>query len=103
MCQIEYDPQKLEFKEVLEVFWKTHDPTTINAQGNDKGPQYRSVIFYHDEEQKKIAEEYKAKLDNAKIFKDPIVTEISPSKNSIPPKITTKIITTPILIKAIAN
>ncbi len=78
VCQITYDPSKVEFKEILEVFWKTHDPTTLNRQGNDVGTQYRSVIFYHDEEQKKIALEYKEKLDKSGIFEDPIVTEISP-------------------------
>ncbi len=78
VCQITYDPSKVEFKEILEVFWKTHDPTTLNRQGNDVGTQYRSVIFYHDEDQKKIALEYKEKLDKSGIFEDPIVTEISP-------------------------
>lgn len=78
VCQIHYDPAKLEFKDILEVFWKTHDPTTVNRQGNDEGTQYRSVIFYHDDDQKRVAEEYKEKLDKSGIFKDPIVTEISP-------------------------
>lgn len=80
VIQVTYDPAKLEFKDILEVFWKTHDPTTLNQQGADIGTQYRSVIFYADESQKKIAEEYKAKLDAAKIYTDPIVTEISPLK-----------------------
>jgi peptide-methionine (S)-S-oxide reductase len=79
--QITYDPAKITFEELLEVFWKTHDPTTLNRQGNDIGIQYRSVIFYHNEEQRKLAEEYKRKLDAEKIWKDPIVTEIVPFTN----------------------
>ena len=74
----------MEFKEILEVFWKTHDPTTLNRQGNDVGTQYRSVIFYHDDEQKKVALEYKEKLDKSGIFEDPIVTEISPMTKFYP-------------------
>lgn len=76
--QIVYDPQKITFDELLEVFWETHDPTTLNRQGNDIGTQYRSGIFYHNEEQKKKAEEYKKALDKSGAFKDPIVTEITP-------------------------
>jgi peptide-methionine (S)-S-oxide reductase len=78
VIQITYNPQLVSFDELLEVFWKTHDPTTLNRQGNDYGPQYRSVVFYHDEEQRKIAEEYKEKLDASGAFRAPIVTEISP-------------------------
>lgn len=77
VCQIIYDPQKISFTELLEVFWSTHDPTTLNRQGNDVGTQYRSVIFYHNEDQKIIAEEYKKKLTDAKIFDSQIVTEIT--------------------------
>ena len=58
-CQIAYDPKIISYPELLEVFWKTHDPTTLNRQGNDSGTQYRSAIFYHSEEQKKLAEHYK--------------------------------------------
>jgi peptide-methionine (S)-S-oxide reductase len=76
--QITYDPSKVSYDELLEVFWKTHDPTTKNRQGNDVGPQYRSVIFYHDTEQKKLAELYKAKLEAERIWNHPIVTEIVP-------------------------
>ena len=75
---IEYDPSKITFDELLEVFWKSHDPTTLNRQGNDVGPQYRSVIFYHNEEQKQKAEKYKAELERSGVFENPVVTEISP-------------------------
>lgn len=78
VIQIEYDPKVISFKELLEVFWKTHDPTTLNQQGNDIGTQYRSVIFYHDDEQGRLAEKYLAQLDESGAFGDPIVTEISP-------------------------
>lgn len=77
-CQITYDPARISYDELLEVFWKTHDPTTRNRQGNDIGPQYRSVIFYHDEEQKQLAESYKTKLEAEHIWNRPIVTEIVP-------------------------
>jgi peptide-methionine (S)-S-oxide reductase len=78
VCQISYDPSVISFVELLEVFWKTHDPTTLNRQGNDVGPQYRSVILYHNDEQRKLAEQMKSQLDHAGIWKDPIVTEIVP-------------------------
>lgn len=77
VIQIKFNPNEITFKELLEVFWKTHDPTTLNRQGEDVGTQYRSAIFYHNEEQKKLAEEYKSKLETAKVFKNPIVTEIT--------------------------
>lgn len=80
VVQIVYDPQKLSFDELLEVFWQTHDPTTLNRQGNDEGPQYRSVVFYHNAEQKQKAEKYKAELDKSGAWDNPIVTEISPYK-----------------------
>ncbi len=76
--QIVYDPAVISFKELLEVFWEAHDPTTLNRQGNDVGTQYRSVIFYHNEEQKKLATEYKEKLDKSGAYNSPIVTEITP-------------------------
>jgi peptide-methionine (S)-S-oxide reductase len=76
--QITYNPEKASYDELLEVFWKTHDPTTKNRQGNDVGPQYRSVVFYHDAEQKKLAESYKTKLEAEHIWDRPIVTEIAP-------------------------
>ena len=76
--QIVYDPAKISFDELLEVFWKTHDPTTLNRQGADVGTQYRSAIFYHNEEQKQKAEKYKAELDKSGAFDRPVVTEITP-------------------------
>jgi peptide-methionine (S)-S-oxide reductase len=76
--QIVYDPKVISFDELLEVFWEAHDPTTLNRQGNDVGTQYRSVIFYHDADQKKKAEEYKIKLDKSGAYNRPIVTEITP-------------------------
>ena len=81
VVQVHYDPSQISYEQLLEVFWKTHDPTTPNRQGNDFGPQYRSVIFYHNEDQKRLAEKYKTKLDEEKIWEDPIVTEISPFTN----------------------
>lgn len=80
-CQIVYDPSKISYEELLEVFWKTHDPTTLNRQGNDVGTQYRSVIFYHTPEQKEKAQHYKAALDSAGAFNKPIVTAIEPYTN----------------------
>lgn len=76
--QIVYDPSKISFDELLEVFWQTHDPTTLNRQGADVGTQYRSGIFYHNEEQRAKAEKYKAELDKSGAFDRPIVTEITP-------------------------
>jgi peptide-methionine (S)-S-oxide reductase len=78
VCQIVYDTAKLSYKDMLEAFWKTHDPTQLNRQGNDVGTQYRSVIFYHNEEQKRIAEEYKEKLNKSGAYDNPVVTEIAP-------------------------
>lgn len=80
VAQVVYDPSKITFDELLEVFWKTHDPTTPNQQGADVGPQYRSAIFYNSEEQKKKAEEYKAELNNSGAWSKPIVTSIEPLK-----------------------
>lgn len=75
--QFNYDPAKVNYETLLEVFWKTHDPTTLNMQGADVGPQYRSAVFYHTEEQRALAEKYKAKLNEAGVFANPIVTEIT--------------------------
>ncbi len=76
VTQIEFDPAKVTFGQLLEIFFESHDPTTLNRQGADEGPQYRSVIFYHNDAQKKAAEA--AKVAARKIWDDPIVTEISP-------------------------
>ncbi|MFZ5978485.1 MULTISPECIES: peptide-methionine (S)-S-oxide reductase MsrA [Hydrotalea] len=81
LAQIIYDPNEVSFDELLEVFWKTHDPTTLNQQGADVGPQYRSVIFYTNEMQREKAEQYKAALDKSGAFNKPIVTAIDPFKN----------------------
>lgn len=81
VIQLTFDPKKVSYDELLEIFWKTHDPTTLNRQGADVGTQYRSVIFYHNEEQKNKAEKYKAELDKAGIWKNPIVTQIVPFTN----------------------
>lgn len=76
--EIIYDPSVISFDELLEIFWKTHDPTTLNRQGNDVGTQYRSGIYYHNAEQKQKAEHYKTELDKSGAFNNPIVTEIKP-------------------------
>jgi len=77
VVQIKFDPKVITYAEVLEIFWNTHDPTTLNKQGADEGTQYRSAVFYHTEEQKKTAEAYKIQLDKSGAFKNPIVTEIT--------------------------
>lgn len=77
-CNIYYNPSKITYDELLAAFWVAHDPTTLNRQGNDVGTQYRSAIFYHNEEQKQKAEQYKQKLNEEKAFNGPVVTEISP-------------------------
>ncbi|MDI6400653.1 peptide-methionine (S)-S-oxide reductase MsrA [Balneolaceae bacterium ANBcel3] len=78
VVRIQYDPQQITFEELLSVFWQTHDPTTPDRQGADVGPQYRSVIFYNDEEQRASSEYFKEKLEKARIFDAPIVTQIVP-------------------------
>jgi peptide-methionine (S)-S-oxide reductase len=78
VCNIVYDPSKISYDEMLAAFWKTHDPTQLNRQGNDVGTQYRSVIFYHNEKQKELAEKYKKELNESGAWDKPIVTEISP-------------------------
>jgi len=80
VCNIVYDPSKITFDELLAAFWTCHDPTQLNKQGNDEGTQYRSVIFYHNEEQKTKSEDYKKKLNQEKAFGNLVVTEISPFK-----------------------
>tara|TARA_R110001583_G_scaffold21469_5_gene81593 strand:+ start:15361 stop:15975 length:615 start_codon:yes stop_codon:yes gene_type:complete len=77
VCQITFNPEVISFTDLLEVFWQVHNPTTLNRQGADVGTQYRSVIFYHNEKQKKIAEELLENLDKSEAYNDPIVTEIT--------------------------
>jgi peptide-methionine (S)-S-oxide reductase len=79
VCRIRFDPAKISYATLLEVFWKTHNPTTLNRQGYDLGTQYRSVIFYHTEEQRELAEKYKKELDASGAWNRPIVTEIEPA------------------------
>jgi len=79
--QIKFDPNIISFEKILDIFWHTHDPTTLNRQGNDVGTQYRSAIFYHNEKQKEIAERSRNNVEKEKYYKDPIVTEITPFKN----------------------
>ena len=76
VIEMQYDPAKISYDELLEIFWKSHDPTTLNRQGADVGTQYRSVIFYHSPEQKEIAEKYKAALNKENAFGKPVVTTI---------------------------
>lgn len=83
VTRIVYDPNVISFNTLLEVFWSTHDPTTMNRQGNDVGTQYRSVIFYHDDEQKALAEKSLAEVGQP-LWEDKIVTEISPLTNYYP-------------------
>lgn len=78
VIQFEFDPSIITYEELLEVFWTSHDPTTLNRQGNDVGTQYRSAIFFHDDEQRKLAESYKKRLNDKNAFGSPIVTEIVP-------------------------
>lgn len=79
VAQITYDPSRVDFATLLEVFWQTHDPTTLNRQGADVGTQYRSAIFYHDQEQRRQAEGYRAKLEASGAFSGAIVTEVVPA------------------------
>ena len=79
--QINFDPEIIPYKKILDVFWHTHDPTTLNQQGNDIGTQYRSAIFYHNEKQKKEADESKSALEKERVYKSPIVTQIVPFTN----------------------
>ena len=77
VAQITFDTEIITFNDLLNMFWKSHDPTTRNKQGNDIGTQYRSAIFYHNDEQKTIAKESKNKVDNSNVFLNPVVTEIT--------------------------
>ena len=80
VVQVTFNPQVISYADLLEVFWKMHDPTTLNRQGEDEGTQYRSVIFYRTPAQKAEAEKYKAELNKAKAYPNPIVTQIVPFK-----------------------
>lgn len=84
LARIVFDPNEISYDELLEVFWKTHDPTTMDQQGNDIGPQYRSAIYFHNAEQKLKAEKYKTELDKSGAWSKPIVTIIEPFKNFYP-------------------
>lgn len=84
VTEIEFDPSVISFKEILEVFFATHDPTTLNRQGNDTGPQYRSVIFYHNPAQKETAEKVIMRLNDENVYGKPVVTELTAWKNFFP-------------------
>jgi peptide-methionine (S)-S-oxide reductase len=79
VVQVEYDPARVSFDQLLDVFWQNHDPTTLNRQGPDVGTQYRSIIFYSDEHERKAAEESKRRLDQSGKLRRPIVTQIVPA------------------------
>lgn len=81
VIQIKYDPEIIDFNLLLEIFFKTHNPTTLNRQGADRGTQYRSVVFYHNAVQREKAQEMIIGLTNANVFEDPIVTEVTPISN----------------------
>lgn len=81
VTRVEFDPSVISYEELLEVFWHTHDPTTLNRQGADVGPQYRSAVFYLNEKQKEIAEASLKKTDRSGLWESPIVTEITPISN----------------------
>ena len=84
VCRITFDPKKISYETLLSIFWQTHDPTTLNRQGNDMGTQYRSAIFYYNDEQKQLAEKYKSELNVSGAFRSPIVTEIVAVSNYYP-------------------
>jgi peptide-methionine (S)-S-oxide reductase len=84
VVQVEFDPAQLSYRDLLRVFFTTHDPTTLNRQGADIGTQYRSVIFYHDAEQQRIAAEVMAEITSAGLFPDPLVTELAPAGDFFP-------------------
>ncbi len=81
VCQIAFDPTVISYEELLKVFWEVHDPTTLNRQGNDIGPQYRSVIFFHNTQQEALAKEYKDRVDKSGAWDKPVVTAIEPFSN----------------------
>ena len=78
VTQITFDPDVISYEEMLDIFWRIHDPTTLNRQGADVGPQYRSIILYHNQEQREIAERSKAETDASNLYRNPIVTQIAP-------------------------
>lgn len=82
--RVTFDPKVISYPELLEVFWRSHDPTTLNRQGADSGTQYRSAIFYHSPKQCELAERYKTRIDEAKVYSRPIVTEIAPATEFYP-------------------
>lgn len=84
VVQIEYDPEITDLEKILDIFWKVHDPTTLNRQGPDVGTQYRSVIFYHTEKQHRKAAESVKQIEDQRLFEDPVVTEIAPLENFYP-------------------
>jgi peptide-methionine (S)-S-oxide reductase len=84
VTQITFDPEVVSFREILEVFFTIHDPTTLNRQGGDVGTQYRSVIFWHSEDQKRVAEEVMAELEREKVWDAPLVTELAPLERFYP-------------------
>ena len=84
VVQVTFDPEVISFREILEIFFVLHDPTTLNRQGNDRGTQYRSVIFYHSPEQKEVAEAMIAEVTAHKVFSDPIVTAVEPAQTFWP-------------------
>lgn len=84
VIQIEYDPGIISYKEIIDIFWHAHDPTTLNRQGNDRGPQYRSIILFSGDEQKNIAEKSMQDADESGDFRIPIVTEIAPLEDFYP-------------------
>ena len=81
VARIEYDPTMITYEQILNVFWQAHDPTTLNRQGSDVGAQYRSVIYYHNDQQKSVADESKTQTDQSSYWPNPIVTEIVPLAN----------------------
>jgi len=84
IVDIEFDPQQISFRDLLEIFFVIHNPTTLNYQGNDHGTQYRSVIFTHSDEQARIAREVVQELEDSKIYADPVVTQIDPAPTIYP-------------------
>jgi peptide-methionine (S)-S-oxide reductase len=82
--QISFDPNIISYEDLLKIFWTVHDPTTLNRQGADEGTQYRSAVFYHDEEQRSVAEKVKGEFDSSGLYDKKIVTEISPFTNFYP-------------------